>query len=294
MSVRVIQERLNSYGCASAIEEEQALREITQEIVLAALGRTAFFDKAAFQGGTCLRIFHGVNRFSEDLDFALRVPDSAFELGGYLRAVVEDLGAFGYQIEIDDRGGVDEVVKKAFLKDDSIGRLLKLGFRPKSGPMRKIRIKFEVDSNPPASAAYEVKVMDFPFPAAVSLFDLPSLFAGKMHALLCREYVKGRDWYDFLWYAARSTRPNFDLLSSALDQTGPWAGKKLFVDDSWCRRELSAKIESMDFAKLREDVKRFLKPVEVASLNLWTREFFLERAAKLFPASINGSTSTNG
>ena len=281
MSVRVIQERLNSYGCASAIEEEQALREITQEIVLAALGRTAFFDKAAFQGGTCLRIFHGVNRFSEDLDFALRVPDSAFELGGYLRAVVEDLGAFGYQIEIDDRGGVDEVVKKAFLKDDSIGRLLKLGFRPKSGPMRKIRIKFEVDSNPPAGAAYEVKIMDFPFPAAVSLFNLPSLFAGKMHALLCREYVKGRDWYDFLWYAARSTRPNYELLSLALDQTGPWAEKKLFVDDSWCRRELSAKIESLDFAKLREDVKRFLKPVEVASLNLWTREFFLERAAKL-------------
>lgn len=282
MNVRVVQERLNSYGCASVIEEEQALREITQEIVLAALGRTAFFDKAAFQGGTCLRIFHGVNRFSEDLDFALRVPDSDFELVGYLRVVVQDLAAFGYQIEIDDRGGLDEVVKKAFLKDDSIGRLLKLGFRPKSGPMRKIRIKFEVDSNPPAGAVYEVKVMDFPFPAAVSLFALPSLFSGKMHALLCREYVKGRDWYDFLWYAARSTRPNFDLLASALDQTGPWAGKNLFVDEPWCRRELSAKIESMDFAKLREDVKRFLKPVEVASLNLWTREFFLERAAKLF------------
>jgi hypothetical protein len=282
MSVRVIQERLSSYGCTSAIEEEQALREITQEIVLAALGRTAFFDKAAFQGGTCLRIFHGVNRFSEDLDFALRVQDSNFELGGYLRAVVQDLAAFGYQIEIDDRSRLDEVVKKAFLKDDSIGRLLKLGFRPKRGPMRKIRIKFEVDSNPPAGAGYEVIVMDFPFPAAVSLFDLPSLFSGKMHALLCREYVKGRDWYDFLWYAARSTRPNFDLLASALDQTGPWAGKRLFVDDPWCRRELSAKIESMDFVKLREDVKRFLKPVEVASLNLWTREFFLERAAKLF------------
>ena len=130
MNVRVVQERLNSYGCASVIEEEQALREITQEIVLAALGRTAFFDKAAFQGGTYLRIFHGVNRFSEDLDFALWVPDSNFELGGYLRVVVQDLAAFGYQIEIDDRGGLDEVVKKAFLKDDSIGRLLKLGFRP--------------------------------------------------------------------------------------------------------------------------------------------------------------------
>lgn len=282
MSVRVIQERLDSYACASAMEEEQALREITQEIVLAALGRTAFFDKAAFQGGTCLRIFHGVNRFSEDLDFALKVPDRSFELGGYLRTVVEDLGAFGYQIEIDDRGGVDEVVKKAFLKDDSMGKLLRLGFRPKSGPMRKIRIKFEVDSNPPKGAGYEVRVMDFPFPAAISLFDLPSLFAGKMHALLCREFVKGRDWYDFLWYAARSTKPNFKLLSSSLDQTGPWAGQGLCVDDSWCGKSLHEKIDSLDFSRVREDVRNFLKPVEQPSLGLWDRNFFAGVARKLF------------
>ena len=283
MSVRAIQDRLNSYGCASAVEEEQALREITQEIVLAALGRRSFFNKAAFQGGTCLRIFHGVNRFSEDLDFALKLPDGSFELGGYLNAVLEDLGAFGYRIEIDDRSGVDEVVKKAFLKDDSIGRLLTLGFRPKTGPIRKIRIKFEVDSNPPAGANYEVRIMDFPFPSAVSLFDLPSLFAGKMHALLCREYVKGRDWYDFLWYAGKSVRPNFILLAAALDQTGPWAGKKPAVDEVWCHRAMVGKIGSMDFVRLREDVRRFLKPIEVASLNLWTQEFFLARAEKLFP-----------
>jgi hypothetical protein len=283
MSVRAIQDRLNSYGCASTVEEEQALREITQEIVLAALGRTSFFDKAAFQGGTCLRIFHGVNRFSEDLDFALKLPDGSFELGGYLNAVLEDLGAFGYRIEIDDRSGVDEVVKKAFLKDDSIGRLLTLGFRPKTGPMRKIRIKFEVDSNPPAGASYQVRVVDFPFPSAVSLFDLPSLFAGKMHALLCREYVKGRDWYDLLWYAGRAVRPNFILLAAALDQTGPWAGQKTVIDEAWCHRAMATKIGSMDFVRLREDVRRFIKPFEVASLNLWTQEFFLARVEILFP-----------
>jgi predicted nucleotidyltransferase component of viral defense system len=283
MSIRAIQDRLTSYSCASAIEEEQALREITQEIVLAALGRTNFFDKAAFQGGTCLRIFHGVNRFSEDLDFALKEPDQNFELGGYFKTVVEDLGAFGYKIEIDDRCVADEVVKKAFLKDDSIGRLLKLDYRPKTGPLRKIRIKFEVDSNPPSGADYEVRVMDFPFPAAVSLFDLPSLFAGKMHALLCREYVKGRDWYDFLWYAGKSVRPNFDLLAAALEQTGPWAGKKPVVDAEWCHGAMSEKIDSMNFPKLQEDVKRFLKPVELASLKLWSREFFLDRTEKLFP-----------
>ena len=137
-------EKILAESCMAGSVSFQTLREITQEIVLAALGRTEFFHKTAFQGGTCLRIFHGVNRFSEDLDFALKVPDRSFELGGYLRAVVEGLGAL-QQIEIDDRGGVDEVVKKAFLKDDSMGKLLKLGFQPKSGPMRKIRIKFKVD-----------------------------------------------------------------------------------------------------------------------------------------------------
>ena len=282
MSVRVIQDRLNSYGCVSAIEEDQALREITQEIVLAALGRTDFFDKASFQGGTCLRTFHGVNRFSEDLDFSLKKPGKNFELGGYFKIVEKDLGAFGYQIKVDDRSTVDEVVKKVFLKDDSIGRLLKLDYRLKIVPLRKIWIKFEVDSNSPSGACYEVRVMDFPFPAAVSLFDLPSLFAGKMHALLCREYVKGRDWYDFLWYVGKSVRPNFDLLAAALERAGPWAGKKTVVDAEWCLKVLSEKIDSMDFSKLQEDVRRFLKPVELASLKLWTREFFLGRAAKIF------------
>jgi hypothetical protein len=192
------------------------------------------------------------------------------------------LGAFGYQIKVDDRSAVDEVVKKAFLKDDSIGRLLKLDYRPKTDPLRKIRIKFEVDSNSPSGACYEVKVMDFPFPAAVSLFDLPSLFAGKMHALLCREYVKGRDWYDCLWYTGKSVQPNVDLLAAALEQTGPWAGKKPVVDEEWCFKALSEKIESIDFLRLQEDVRRFLKPVELASLKLWSREFFLGRAAKIF------------
>jgi predicted nucleotidyltransferase component of viral defense system len=142
MSIRAIQDRLTSYSCASAIEEEQALREITQEIVLAALGRTDFFDKAAFQGGTCLRIFHGVNRFSEDLDFALKKTDKNFELGGYFKIVEEDLGAFGYQIKVDDRSAVDEVVKKAFLKDDF------------DGPIRFF--VFEVDSQPLWVASWRV------------------------------------------------------------------------------------------------------------------------------------------
>ena len=126
MSVEIIQERLASYGCASTLEEEQALREITQEIILAGLGRTNLFARAAFQGGTCLRIFHSLNRFSEDLDFALDAPDAAFQLPPYLDRVCRELTVYGYEFEIDDRSKAGSAVQQAFVKDDSVGKLLRL------------------------------------------------------------------------------------------------------------------------------------------------------------------------
>jgi hypothetical protein len=128
---------------------------------------------------------------------------------------------------------------------------------------------------------------------AIVAHDMPSLMAGKLHAILARPYTKGRDWYDFLWYAARTTKPSFALLGSSLHQTGPWAGKTLVVDEAWCHRELSRKIKSLDFLKIREDVRRLLRPVEEASLGLWTQEFFLERATKLFAPSGEDSIQAN-
>lgn len=281
MSVKMIQDRLDSYGCKSTLEEEQALREISQEIVLAALGRTDFFQKAAFQGGTCLRIFYGMNRFSEDLDFALQQPDATFKLQPYLDALAKELSAYGYGLELDDRSKAEQVVRMAFLKDDSLGNLLSLNYRPTAGPMRKLQIKLEVDSNPPAGAAFEIKHMDFPFPSAVCVFDPPSLFAGKLHALLCREYLKGRDWYDFIWYTARGTPVNYALLSSALNQLGPWEGQAIEADRPWCLEQMQAKIETTDWQQAREDVRRFVKQNELPSLELWSREFFLAQAQKL-------------
>lgn len=281
MSVRMIQDRLNGYGCHSTLEEEQALREITQEIVLAGLGRTDFFQHAAFQGGTCLRIFHGLNRFSEDLDFALQAPDAGFALRPYLDALAKELTAYGYGLEIDDRSKADQAVRMAFLKDDSVGKLLQLAYRPATGPSRKLRIKLEVDANPPAGATFETKYLDFPFPSAVRVFDPPSLFAGKVHALLCREYLKGRDWYDFIWYTSRRTPVNYELLAAALSQLGPWQGQELDVDRDWCFEQLRAKIEATDWSKARDDVRRFLKPGELPSLELWGMDFFLSQAEKL-------------
>lgn len=281
MSIKIIQERLGSYHCQSSLEEEQALREITQEIVLAALGRTDFFGQAGFQGGTCLRIFHSLNRFSEDLDFALCKADSAFALTHYLEDIQHELIAYGYELEIDDRSKTDQVVRKAFLKDDSIGNLLFLNYALKTGRMRKLRIKLEVDTNPPSGASYEMPILDYPFPAAIRIFDLPSLFAGKIHALLCRNYLKGRDWYDFIWYTAHKVPINHALLSAALQQTGPWKGQNRLTDNAWCSEQLHATIESLDWRQAREDVQRFVKPVELPSLQLWSREYFQSQCRKL-------------
>ena len=280
MSVRMIQDRLADYGCRSALEEEQALREITQEVVLAALGRTDFFTQAAFQGGTCLRIFHGLPRFSEDLDFTLATTNFSFQLGPYLETISAELTAFGYALEIDERDKAG-AVRTGFLKDDSLGGLLRLGYRSSTGPLRKIRIKLEVDTHPPEGARYHMPILDFPFAAAVRVFDPPSLLAGKIHALLCRPYTKGRDWYDFIWYAARKIAINHDLLSSALDQLGPWAGQGVATNDAWCGRELQATIRRLDIEHAREDVRRFVKPAEIRSLELWSEDFLIAQNRKL-------------
>lgn len=280
MSVQMVQQRLDSYSCRTQLEEEQALREITQELVLAALGRTDFFRKAAFQGGTCLRIFHGLNRFSEDLDFALQQSDMNFRLESFLAAVCDELKTYGYAFELQNRSQAEQTVRKAFLKDDSLGQLLTLSYRSSSGPMRKIRVKLEVDTRPPAGAEYDVAYLDFPFISSVAVFDLPSLFAGKLHALICREYVKGRDWYDFLWYTARRIVPNYALLASALAQTGHRENSSALRREE-CVGLLENKIATIDWAAARSDVQRFIKPAEQPSLDLWGRDLFLAQCRKV-------------
>jgi len=281
MSVKLIQDRLDSYNCQSSIEEEHAVREITQEVALAALGRTEFFKHAMFQGGTCLRIIYGLNRFSEDLDFILKEANRDFELQPHLGAVSDELKAYGYDIEIVDRSKAGVAVKKAFLKDNSLGKILQLRYADKSGPLKKIRIKFEVDTNPPLGSRMEIKYVDFPFISSVTVQDKPSLFAGKLHALLCREYVKGRDWYDFLWYTSQDAGINYGFLSSALRQQGPWRHRDIQVDLKWCLEHLESKISSVDWHEAREDVRRFVKASEQPSLGLWSKDLFLSEMRKI-------------
>ena len=281
MSVTIIRDRLATYNCKSEIEEEQAIREITQELVLAALGRTDFFKEAAFQGGTALRILYGLDRFSEDLDFTLKKSTPGFAWKDYLQTMTEELSAYGYKIEIQDRSTADSAVKKAFINDDAIGKILNFQFAGKSGVLGKIRIKLEVDINPPSGSEYEIKYLDFPFVSSVVVQTLPSLFAGKIHALLCRDYLKGRDWYDFLWYTARRTPINYQLLSSALAQVGPWKNLDHPVDYNWCVRSLKDKIDGIDWHAAAEDVRRFVRVRGQKSLDLWNRELFTGQLEKI-------------
>jgi len=271
MSSQIIQKKLDFYDCSTELEEEHAIREITQEVILASLGRTDFFQYAQFQGGTCLRIFHGLNRFSEDLDFLLKEPNHDFELGGYLHSVVQELRAYGY----------DLVVQKAFPKDDSLGKILRLHFRSNSEKRRKISVKLEVDTNPPLGSHSETRYLDFPFVSLVTTQDMPSLFAGKIHALLCRKYMKGRDWYDFLFYSSLRTPINYTFLTSALYQSGPWKGQAMVVDRSWLIEAITQRIDRIDWTLYAEDVARFIKSNEQASLKLWSSDLFLDQLRKI-------------
>jgi predicted nucleotidyltransferase component of viral defense system len=281
MSIKLIQERLNSYNCKSELEEEHAIREITQEVALAALSRTDFFKYGVFQGGTCLRIFYGLNRFSEDLDFILKDPNSSFKLQPHLQSLSEELQAYGYRVDITDRSKTDITVRKAFIKDDSIGKVLQLNHAGKRGPFRKIRIKLEVDTNPPSGSQTEIKYLDFPFVSSVTVQDKPSLFAGKVHALLCREYIKGRDWYDFLWYTSLGIKINYRFLASALKQQGSWKGRDIDINLEWCMAELEKDIKSIDWKTTTEDVRRFVRVAEQPSLDLWCKELFIAQLEKL-------------
>ncbi|TET33047.1 MAG: nucleotidyl transferase AbiEii/AbiGii toxin family protein [Planctomycetota bacterium] len=281
MSVQMIQQRLLSYNCKTDIEEQQAIREITQEVVLAALGRGNFFKHALFQGGTCLRIFYGLNRFSEDMDFILQKPNAGFQLKDHLRHLTDELAAYGYNIEITDRAKADSAVKKAFLKDNSLGKVIDLQHGKKTGPLAKIRIKLEVDTNPPTGSGQELQYLDFPFVSAVAVQDKPSLFAGKIHALLCREYSKGRDWYDFIWYTSQGIGINYAFLSSAINQLGPWKDQGITVEKTWLLSELKKKIASLNWKQAADDVRRFVRANEQPSLDLWGKKLFLHQLDKL-------------
>jgi hypothetical protein len=279
MSKQIIEERLNRYTIQTQEDEENALKEIIQEIALYALATTDFYTKAQFQGGTALRILYQLPRFSEDLDFILDNPDPDFQWQPYIEAITRSFELYGIEPEVQDRTQANTAIQRLFLKDNSIGKTLNLHFQYPS--KRKLLVKLEIDTNPPAGSTSELKYLDFPIDYAIKTQDLPSNFAGKCHALLCQPYEKGRDWFDFLWHVTRSTPMNLDFLHHAIDQYGPWQEQHIDTTMQWVVRQLNTKIHAMDWDKAKLEVARFISPQQRASLELWSADFFLSKTEKL-------------
>jgi predicted nucleotidyltransferase component of viral defense system len=278
---RVLSARIRDYAPANSVEQENVLQELMQHYVLSSLSRAGLFAEAMFHGGTCLRIVHGMNRFSEDLDFLLKRPDPDFRWQGYLESVRKDCEQEGIPFEVQDKSQAGTAVQKAFLKTDSIGKILELDLPFERHQARKIRIKLEIDINPPSGSTFTTNYITFPVTAPMTTQSLESGFALKLHALLCRSYVKGRDWFDFVWYVARKTGPAPDLLSRALRQQGPWAGQPIAVTRHWVRENMEATIRRIDWSAARDDVQRFLPLREQEGLRAWSADFFLHHLARM-------------
>jgi hypothetical protein len=274
--IELIQKRLESYQPSSITDEQQALREIVQEVALYGLWRAGFFEVAAFQGGTSLRVLHGLPRFSEDLDFILKKPAPDFNWQHYLEPMIACCAEFGLRTDAQDKSRMDQRVRKALLKDNSIANQLDLAFQ-RGGVQQPLKIKLEVDVNPPAGSGFGFTYLDFPLDCEICHQDLASNFALKIHALLCRPYLKGRDWFDFAWYANQRMQPNLQHLQAALRQWGPWQGEVIEVDAVWLRNSLQEKINTVDWKKAAQDVERFLNPAGRESLRLWSPQFFMRK-----------------
>jgi predicted nucleotidyltransferase component of viral defense system len=275
----IIQEMLEKYDVNGLSDRKNALKEILQEIVLCGLSNAGFFKKAAFYGGTALRVFHGLDRFSEDLDFSLAVPDRSFELSEYLPALRKEVLSFGLDVEIKEREKTKEsAIQSAFLKGNTKEHMLMFFNADReieSIPGNElIKIKFEVDSNPPAHASFERKYRLLPSPYEIMLYDMPSLFAGKAHAVICRAWknrVKGRDLYDYVFYMTKGTNLNTEHLKARLVQSDKWKEEDSFtiVD---AKRLLCERFDNIDYQQAKNDVLPFIK--DPASLELWSADFF--------------------
>lgn len=274
-----IRRMLETYRCRTTEERIAALREIVQELALIGLSRTDFFSRAAFYGGTALRIFHGLDRFSEDLDFSLDRADQEFSLDRYLPAVEDELLSWGFELKAERKEKKSEgAVQSAFIKGGTLTQLIRIAAidPPVSGvsPQDVMRVKVEIDTDPPGGAGYETKYRLNPIPFAVRLYDRPSLFAGKTHALLCRKWkdrVKGRDFYDYLWYLAAGIPLNIAHLESRMRQSGHWDGGTLTRD--LLAALLEERFRSVDIERARSDALPFLR--DTRAVEFWSTEMFI-------------------
>lgn len=273
----MIKEWLESYHPKNKDDASQALREIMQQIALAGLERSGFFEKAAFYGGTALRIFYGLNRFSEDIDFSLLKADSTFSLEKHLQSVKTEFNSAGMEISIKEkRKALKNNIESAFLKSDTLWKELilenlisQIGLKEKPN----IKIKLEIDTRPPPGFDTEEKLLLKPFSFYVKCFKAPDLFAGKMHALLVRKWkenVKGRDWYDLEWYIKKGIPININHFLERAKKSGDW--DKDIITPEELQHLLIEKINGVSMERIKADIIRFIP--DPSLLKIWSPDYF--------------------
>ena len=280
----MIKEWLDTYKPANKEEAIQALREIMQEIALAGLQRSGFFEEAAFYGGTALRIFYGLNRFSEDLDFSLLKVNAEFSLAKYLDAVIAEFESLGIKVSIKEKQKINQNnIESAFLKSETIWKELILeDIIPQNGldQIANIKIKLEVDTRPPLGFETEERLLLKPFSFYVKCFTISDLFAGKMHALLFRKWtnnVKGRDWYDMEWYIKKGIALNLKHFLLRARDSGDWHNES--INEKEFREMLNEKIDTVNLNRVKADIIRFIP--DPKTIDIWSTQYFRDLVAHL-------------
>lgn len=275
----IIRDMLAKYDCRNAADYRNVLKEIVQEVALCGMSHSGFFQIGAFYGGTALRIFHGLQRFSEDMDFSLLSPDKGFALEEYLSGMRLELESVGLQmtVELKPKTRISPI-QSAFIKGGTCIQIIHItGNEADTKGLDKgevLKIKVEVDTEPPADASCEIKYALRPVPFAVRLYDKPSLFAGKIHAVLCRSWnnrVKGRDFYDYVWYLANNTPVNLLHLQRRLEQSGRWNHSESLTLQI-LKDMLKERFAAVDFDAAKKDVMDFIH--NPAELDIWSEPFF--------------------
>ena len=280
----MIKDWLKEYNPSNKDEATQALREIMQEVALAGLYRKGFFEKAAFYGGTALRIFYGLDRYSEDLDFSLLEVDPDFSINPYLPVIVDEFEALGMHVSIREKQkAIKTNIDSAFLKSETIWKELVLeSVVPQQGlgQTASIKIKLEVDTVPPLDFQTEEKLLLKPFSFYVKCFSISDLFAGKMHALLFRKWkdnVKGRDWYDMEWYIRKGIVLDLKHFVSRAKDSGDWDEET--ISPGAFQDLLHAKIDHVNFTRIKDDIRRFIPDARV--LDIWNAQYFHDLALQI-------------
>ena len=270
MDNTIFSQMLSRYPVVTKDDLSNATHEVMQQITLAGLYRGGFFDRAAFYGGTCLRIFYGLQRFSEDMDFSLLQPDENFKLENYFDAIISEFHALGREVIITRKEMKTQTnVESAFLKDNT--EIYDLSFSTE----KKIKIKIEVDTQPPLGFLTEQKLLLLPFSLMVRCYKLKDLYAGKMHALLFRNWknrVKGRDWYDFEWYVRNDIKLNLDHLQKRTKQINNITEHDFTFDVF--KKMIKERIKKTDINIVKNDVRPFLK--DPSEIEIWSSEYFLQ------------------